>query len=88
MLRGFVGQPGLTETYQDDFPVTTICCRCGGESRHAFTVKEEFIQTAEEMVCELYSNEGKGGYWLHDVCAVAIYFCRECLEPTACYNQG
>ena len=28
------------------------------------------------------------GYWLHDACAVAVYFCKKCLNTTALYNQG
>lgn len=39
-------------------------------------------------VYEEHSNESKGGLWLHGRCAVAVYFCRECLSPTALYNQG
>ena len=88
MLRGFIGQSGLTETYQGEFPDTAKCSRCGGESRHGFTVKEEFTESAKEIIADLHPNEGKGGFWLHDCCAVAIYFCRECLQPTAIYNQA
>ena len=40
------------------------------------------------FVCSLHLNEGKGGFWLHDCCAVAVYFCVDCLNPTALYNQG
>jgi hypothetical protein len=29
-----------------------------------------------------------GGLWLHDCCAVAVYFCTRCLEATAEYTQG
>ena len=88
MLREFIGQSGLTETYQADFPGTTKCCRCDGEARHGFTVKETPAEIAKEMVTDLHPNEGKGGFWLHDCCAVAVYFCRECLQPTALYNQA
>ena len=28
------------------------------------------------------------GFWLHDCCAVAVYFCRACLNSTALYNQA
>jgi hypothetical protein len=39
-------------------------------------------------ICRMHQNEGKGGYWPHDCVAVAVYFCRECFETTALFNQG
>jgi hypothetical protein len=44
----------------------------------------DFVQ----FVTDLHENKGQGGFWLHDCCTVAVYFCKECLEPTALYNQA
>ena len=91
-----LGREGLDYTWQTDFPEITKCCRCGGESRAGFVAHEaideddaavyprDFIQ----FVCDLHDNKGKGGFWLHDCCSVAVYFCQDCLEPTALYNQA
>ena len=39
-------------------------------------------------VCWLHENEGAGGFWPHDAVAVAVYFCKDCLETTSLYNQA
>jgi len=50
-----------------------------------------------KFVCDLHRNDPPkrngertrvGGYWLHDCCAVAVYFCTKCLNTSALYNQG
>lgn len=83
-----VGEEGLNETWQAKFP-KTVECKCGGEARHGFTAKEEFSGTpGEGHVCDLHDNNGEGAYWLHDCCAVAVYFCKDCLETTSKYNQA
>lgn len=47
------------------------------------------VRATKKLVCELYETTGEsGGLWLHDCCAVAIYFCPFCLNPTALYNQA
>lgn len=83
-----LGKEGLKHTWQAAFPETTECCRCGGEARIGFVVKEQ--PGEKEYVSGLHPNEGDGdgGFWLHDACAVAVYFCRGCLNPTALYNQA
>lgn len=74
-------------TFQAPFPETTICCRCGCSARLGFVAHELDNQT--QCVCRLYANDpGGDGLWLHDGCAVAVYFCTTCLETTALYNQG
>ena len=83
-----IGKSGLTKTFQRDFKKTTKCCKCGGESRVAFVAHEVDVAEKEPFVCSLHSNNGKGNYWLHDCCAVAIYICKECFEATALLNQG
>ena len=91
-----LGESGLDKTWQKEFLATTECCRCGGEARIGFVIHEGMTEEDRaiwprdfvQFVTDLHKNEGKGGLWLHDCCAVAVYFCRECLEPTALYNQG
>ena len=81
-----LGKKALKYTYQEVFPEKTSCCRCEKIARIGFVIQEQPNQP--EYVCNLHQNNGAGGYWLHDACAVAIYFCKECLEPTALYNQA
>ena len=83
-----IGEKGLDNSWQAKFPADTKCCKCGGNARIGFVAQEEGDE--KELVASLHSNEGGDGgkYWLHDACAVAIYFCENCLEPTAEYNQG
>lgn len=88
-MKVTIGEAGLTKTWQAEFPKETKCAHCNGVSRIGFVAHElEETLHHEECVCSLHPNEGKGGFWLHDCCAVAVYFCRECLKPTALYNQG
>jgi len=93
-MKVTLGREGLEKTWQAEFPETTKCCRCGGEARIGFVAHEGIDEKVvyprdfTQFVCDLHENGGKGEYWLHDCCAVAVYFCRECLETTALYNQG
>ena len=82
-----IGKEGLKKTWQAEFLEETECCRCEGQARIGFVAHETNLG-ARESVSSLHSNRGKGGYWLHDRCAVAVYFCKECLETTALYNQA
>lgn len=82
------GAGALSKSWQKDFPETTQCCRCGGDARHAFTAHEGLDGKEEKYVCDMHENEGKGGYWPHDAMAVSVYLCKDCLEPTALYNQA
>ena len=83
------GKAGLEKTWQDKFPETTECCRCKGVARVGFVAHESMQadDTTHPFICDLHQNE-KGALWLHDCCAVAVYFCKECLETTALYNQA
>jgi len=79
-------------SYQKPFPKTTKCCRCGGKARLAFVASEDYDtvnKVNNKFVADIHNNTGKkGGFWLHDCCCVAVYFCADCLEPTALYNQA
>lgn len=85
-----LGKKGLTKTWQAKFTETTKCCRCEGEARIGFVAHEGMGEKDRytKKVCSLHTNKGKGGYWLHDACAVAVYFCRDCLTTTSLSNQG
>lgn len=98
-----IGKEGLDKSWQAEFPEEVECAYCDGQARVGF-VAHEGINGAQPppegerhgrdlngqpFICSLHENKpGKGGYWLHDCCAVAVYFCRKCLRPTALYNQG
>ena len=91
-MKVTLGQEGLSKTWQDDFPETVECCRCKKEARIGFVAHEAIDETVEEgrpFICNMYPNHYKDGEaWMHDCCAVAVYFCKACLHPTAIYNQA
>lgn len=89
MFKVTVGEDGLAETWQAEFPETVKCDHCGGEARHGFTAKEGYSGIpGKGHVYDLHDNNGKGDFWLHDCCAVAVYLCKDCLKPSALCNQG
>ena len=93
MFNVTIGKKGLKNTWQAEFPETTKCVHCEGESRVGFVVFEDSNENtpakSQSFVCNLHNNSKDiGGFWLHDCCAVAIYFCKGCLKPTALYNQA
>ncbi len=90
-MKVTIGEKGLTKTWQDPFSKTTVCAYCGGESRIGFVAHEGLDREFEllvESVGSLHDNRPVDSFWLHDYCAVAVYFCKLCLKPTALYNQG
>ena len=72
-------------SFQGAFPTDTKCGKCGMNARLGFVAFEPAGNSPN--VCTLHPNEA-GKMWLHDSCAVAVYFCEKCLEPTALYNQA
>lgn len=92
-MKIYLGKEGLSKSWQDNFPETVICKQiideeiiCGGEARIAFVGQESGDE--EKHISDLHFNGGKGDYWVHDCCAVAVYFCKECLEASALMNQS
>lgn len=91
-----LGKDGLSKSWQAKFQETTKCCHCKGEAMIAFVAHEGmdkddspvFPRNHTQFVVDLHQNEGKGGYWPHDCIAVAVYLCKDCLNPTALYNQA
>jgi len=100
-MKVTLGNEGLQKTWQDHFPEITKCCKCDGEARIGF-VAHESIEIDDQPIlprahvqylCDMYENtgsfaDGTGAFWLHDCCAVAVYFCKACLNPTALFNQA
>lgn len=92
-MKVTIGLKGVSKTWQDDFP-DKVACSCGGKSLLAFVAhegidKDDKYKKGKKFVSGLLHTTGqKGGLWLHDACAVAVYFCRNCLQPTAKYNQA
>lgn len=89
-IETHLGETGLDKTWQEPFDKTTECVRCKGEARIAFVAQEPGGVFHEDgTVSSLHRNDPNGeGYWPHDAVAVGVYFCRECLEPTAKFNQA
>jgi hypothetical protein len=89
MFEVVIGKEGLSNSHQGDFPETTTCVHCQALSEIGFTVLEKPSGGEERFVSDLYKNDPKGtGYWLHDCCAVAVYFCPICFRSTSLFNQG
>jgi hypothetical protein len=80
-----IGEKGLGNSWQNEFSPTATC-ECGGKARIAFVAMENSREG--DFVADLHENEGKGGFWPHDAIAVAVYFCKECLNPVAVFNQA
>uniref|UniRef100_A0A6M3KXA1 Uncharacterized protein n=1 Tax=viral metagenome TaxID=1070528 RepID=A0A6M3KXA1_9ZZZZ len=88
-MKVTLGKKGCEKTWQYEFPKTTKCWLCKGTARIGFVAYEGMEKSdSGPLVSGLHLNKGKGKQWLHDCCAVAVYFCKECLNPTALYNQG
>jgi len=88
-MKVTLGEKGLTKTWQSDFPKWVECVHCKGESRIAFVAHEGLEENFHgAFICNLHPNGGKGDFWVHDCCAVAVYFCKDCLKATALMNQG
>ncbi|KKL08379.1 hypothetical protein LCGC14_2576460 [marine sediment metagenome] len=86
-----IGKNGLKRSWQAEFPEEIPCAKCKGVSRIGFVAHEGMEEKLErdKYVCSLHRNKPKTtGYWLHDCCAVAVYFCTKCLNTTALYNQA
>ena len=84
-----IGKAGLDKTWQDDFLEEVECPKCGGFARIAFVYHEDREDGDDSpLLVGLHENEGKGGFWWHDCCAVAVYACKECFAITGRQNQA
>ena len=75
-------------SFQHEFPKRTRCSECNGIARIGFVAHELQTRTGEELVKDLHQTHADGKLWLHDKCAVAVYFCEKCLNAEALWNQG
>lgn len=82
-----LGKEGLDKSWQDSFVENVDCVHCGSTARIGFVAHESAEEGDSQFVCNLHNNE-KGNMWVHDSCAVAVYFCTKCLNTTAIYNQA
>ena len=87
-MKVYVGTTGLNRSWQDGWPETTQCNKCHGEARIMFVAQENYPEDKGSFICDLHPNGGKGDFWLHDCCAVAVYLCKKCFEATALVNQA
>lgn len=82
----YLGEKGLNKSWQDSFEKTIKCSKCSKKAKIMFV---GFENVEKDFICDLYETTGKkGGLWLHDACAVAVYLCPNCLEPTTLINQA
>ena len=88
IMKTYLGKTGLDKTWQDSFPETVKCHKCGEEARIMFVAMED---DDEDFICNLYENTGgqfNGKFWPHDCIACAVYLCSKCFEPNALLNQA
>lgn len=83
----YLGESGLDKSWQAEFPADAKCCRCGGDARIAYVLKENDPDIAALHDFNRAGADG-GSLWLHDAGAFATYLCEKCLEPTTLYNQA
>jgi hypothetical protein len=82
-----IGKDGLEQSWQDKFAENVACVHCNESARIGFVAHEFGVEEGSPYVCNLHNNE-KDNMWVHDACAVAVYFCTKCLNTTAIYNQA
>lgn len=88
-MKIFIGKKGLKNTWQNPFEEAIKCPKCGGKAKIMFSGIEDYPQDKGNFICDLHKTTGKkGGLWLHDGCAVAVYLCSSCFEATALVNQA
>lgn len=101
MIKIYLGETGLNNSYQRPFPKETECVHCKKIARIAFVVCEQFDKSKsieqQEFICNLHKNIHRknieklflgNSSWLHDAGTFAIYMCKECLEATTLWNQA
>ena len=89
-MKVIIGKEGLDASFQDLFTENVECVHCKATARIGFVaheLDENVIKEGGHYVSQLHDNED-GNMWLHDACAVAVYFCTKCLDTTAVYNQA
>ena len=75
----------LDVTWQNPFPATVTCEKCGGRGRHAVTIMES---NGNAFISRRHPNKGKGNFWPHDAISFALYFCKDCFHAQVEWNQA
>ncbi len=95
LAESYLGDEGLTESFQSDFEEETICDKCHKVARIALVVAEcggagqrdpEQKRANPLFICDLRQPEDR--LWVHDCCSIAIYFCTNCLKAHVEWNQA
>ena len=81
----YLGESGLTKTWQEPFPKTVECHDCEGTARIMFVAVEGTKE--KKYISELHENR-EDKYWVHDACATAVYMCQDCFAANALINQA
>ena len=84
-MKTYLGEEGLEATWQEPFPKTMKCNKCGGNCRIMFVAHEEI---EKDYVCRLHDNMKDEKFWPHDAIACGVYLCEKCFEPNAIINQA
>ena len=85
-MKIYIGDEGLTATYQEAFPKTVKCHKCKKLAKVMFVGIEDI---EKKYICNLHKTTGrKGGLWLHDSMSCAVYLCPNCFEGTVLINQA
>ena len=87
-MKIYLGEKGLSKTWQKDFPKTIKCHKCKGNCRIMFVGFETYPEDKGNFVCELHENMKDKKYWPHDAIACAVYLCEKCFESNALINQA
>jgi hypothetical protein len=86
-MQTTLGTKGLNNSFQEPFKKTIKCQHCGKKAKIMFVADEWGDE--RKYVADLQRTTGKkGGLWLHDACAVAVYLCTFCFEGTVDINQA
>jgi len=84
-MKIYLGETGLDKTWQETFPKTVKCHKCGKTARIMFVAFED---NEKKYISSLYNNMEDEKFWVHDACAIAVYLCEKCFEPNALINQA
>lgn len=90
IMEIWMGRDGLDKSKQEPFPAETHCVHCDAIAEVAFVAYEQVSpegKTPDYPLCRMRPHE-PDKLWPHDLCAFAVYLCRNCLESTALFNQS
>jgi hypothetical protein len=83
-MQVYVGDNSIGITYQNTFE-TSIKCDCGGSAHIACVVDDDQGEISKLREVNGFNEEE---LWIHDSCAIAVYFCKRCMSCITLYNQA